>query len=257
MKRKSGEGSSKNPDESAKKNSPLLLAVCILLSIAGCVWLYHNAATSEDSALLPQNAVNTPISEEATDSQNLNPENQAIVEAGKAEVIPNLKVENEVTDPNPDQLEVQGALKGFYEYFPKRKLIRVARTPTDQKGYYRTVSIFEVSDFKYPLIRVAEKMKESDAPAGSETPDQLVGRSAMVADHVLVKTKDDAPPEEFEKLIHENKGEIRSVELDSNILIVSFADAENPTRFGEVLDNLVASPFIESASPDYIATTPN
>jgi hypothetical protein len=129
------------------------------------------------------------------------------------------------------------------EFFGYAQLVQSIRSRTNAQGRFLKVEIYN-TDFKYPLIRVAEQWDESRG---------LSARSAMVADHLLVRWKDEAAAEEIAQFLIQQDAEIRDLDADSRIAIIAF-DGLDPRSLVRMLKSFKESPLVESVDPDYLTT---
>ena len=113
-------------------------------------------------------------------------------------------------------------------------------------GEVERVGIFKTG-MKYPFVRVIEVVKTDSA---GETP---IRRSAMVADHILVRVKDPSHLAELEKLASETGARVTKKLPLSGIYFVEF----NPSpagKYKEVEEKLRAREDIFEVNSDYIVS---
>ncbi len=135
------------------------------------------------------------------------------------------------------------AVSDVRDFFGYAQLVQSLRSRTNSQGRFLKVEIYN-TDFKYPLIRVAEQWDETRG---------LSARSAMVADHLLVRWKDEAAAEEIAQFLIQQEAEIRDLDADSRIAIISF-DGLDPRSLVRMLKTFKESPLVESVDPDYLTT---
>ncbi len=133
------------------------------------------------------------------------------------------------------------AASDIREFFGYAQLVQSIRSRTNAQGRFLKVEIYN-TDFKYPLIRVAEQWDESRG---------LSARSAMVADHLLVRWKNEAAAEEIAQFLIQQDAQIRDLDADSQIAIISF-DGLDPRSLVRMLKSFKESPLVESVDPDYL-----
>lgn len=133
--------------------------------------------------------------------------------------------------------------KGVQAMFGYAKVMTAIQTEPDNKGRFLKVEIYN-TDFKYPLIRVAEKWSADS---------KMVARSAMVADHLMVRWTDQADPVQIHDFLSANAATIRHLDPDSNIMLIAF-DGADPRALGRMLNTFRQSSLVDTASPDYIAS---
>jgi hypothetical protein len=158
--------------------------------------------------------------------------------------------------PTPESLDHHGKIESatkresdskpasdIREFFGYAQLVQSLRSRTNAQGHFLKVEIYN-TDFKYPLIRVAEQWDESRG---------LSARSAMVADHLLVRWKDEAAAEEIAQFLIQQNAEIRDLDADSRIAIIAF-DGLDPRSLVRMLKLFKESPLVEAVDPDYLTT---
>ncbi len=107
------------------------------------------------------------------------------------------------------------------------------------------------TDFKYPLLRI-ENVIAKDPQTGAET---LTAQTAMVADHVLVKSKPGVEAADFQALLARAGATLRRRIPNSDLFIVEFP-APGPNTVPDAVKALGAeAKFIQYAEPDYIVAT--
>ena len=107
------------------------------------------------------------------------------------------------------------------------------------------------TDFKYPLLRI-ENVIAKDPQTGAET---LTAQTAMVADHVLVKSKPGVEAADFQALLARTGATLRRRIPNSDLFIVEFP-APGPNTVPDAVKALGAeAKFVQYAEPDYIVST--
>lgn len=165
-------------------------------------------------------------------------------ELAKQEV-PELSDLEVMSNPHPDR-----KIKDFSSMFGFARIEKSLVTETTEKGRYLKIDIYK-TDFKYPLIRVAERW-QANAPGGSDG--ELLARSAMVADHIIVKWSMSADPINIQKFLQNQQASIRDSDEESGTMLIAF-DGSDPKSMGRMLNTLKQSGLAEMVSPDYLATS--
>lgn len=126
---------------------------------------------------------------------------------------------------------------------------RETASPKNARELERTLLI--KTDFKYPLLLVKETIcRDMPGDAGA-----AVARSAMVADHIIVKLQPDATAADMDRLNRELGGQMRRVMTAPNTYIVAFPSATLDTVADMVAAYSARSGTVACAEPDYIVHT--
>ena len=126
------------------------------------------------------------------------------------------------------------------EVFPDATLL-TETIETDEAGQaIKRIRIFNLGD-KRPMLRI-------EGPI----PHDYYRQSAMVADHLVVKLKENIDAEQWEKEIQNQGLSIRKQEHDVPVYLISFP----PETFVEYKEQLLQNTKVAYAEPDYFIHTP-
>lgn len=130
-------------------------------------------------------------------------------------------------------------------------------TALGPEGVVTRTRIVKTSHFKYPMLRIEEKVR----PAAGSEPEQVLSQKAVVADHIVVKMKPEATEAELKALVAEYGGRIRKKMYTPGVYLVELKECTIPALPAAltVFNNKKAT--VAYAAPDGIAyaleTVPN
>lgn len=135
--------------------------------------------------------------------------------------------------------------------FPEGQVVTSVETKPNDKGFFLKVSVMK-TDFKYPLIRVAQAWYIDPSKNNDAGSAEFVAESAMVADHFMLQLNEDAPADEVEAFLKDQGAYVRDAHLESSMLLIGF-DGVDPHSMGRILSAIQKNAWVKSVSPDYIA----
>ena len=157
-------------------------------------------------------------------------------------------VPNQTLPTPPPAEQVDSVWEKPLRRFAGSEILSTYETDPDQEGNFTRVDILK-TDFKYPLIKMRERW-HLDPTTGKSI---LTGRSAMVADHVLVTLRPGISQDQFVSFLAQNNWSILKRMPYSGIYLVSI-EGTDPTALDQALNVLRDHPeIVARSSPDYIA----
>ncbi len=135
---------------------------------------------------------------------------------------------------------------GLPSQIPNGRVVARTDTPRDRSGRFRRVTILK-QDGKYPLARIEEDVR-TDARAKKERTQR---RTAMVADHVIVRLKPGADRKQLDAAAAQMRTRVRrSLRIPGAFLVE--AAGLSPEGLPDAVSYWRSRPFVEYAEPDYI-----
>lgn len=224
-------------DPEFQKRKRGVIAGLLLMISGACLWIVAPGASERD--FYPKKVETTNKDSQTSSSAPSEPSPTTETLNPKSGIfLPALQ--------NPDdsaERPENHSLPAINSYFGFAQLLQSTETEPDSKGRFLKVAVYN-TDFKYPLIRVAEQWNG---------PERIHKRSAMVADHLIVKWHESADPIEIAELLEANSAQIRDIDPDSHISLISF-EGYDPKNLGRMLKALQNSPLILRVEPDYLIT---
>lgn len=140
--------------------------------------------------------------------------------------------------------------KPLLDPFTVGQLLSTHETEKDESGNFKRIHLFKRED-KYPLVRLDEYFH---LPSGSHSQPRFMKRVAMVADHVLVKIREDRTREDLEQTVNELGGEIRREMRVEYHYLISF-EADSPDAVEQMIESLLEQSWlIDRSEPDYLVS---
>ena len=134
------------------------------------------------------------------------------------------------------------------EFFCREQIISVEEIGrSDKEGHHKRVLILK-TEFKYPYIRV----EESFIKGADNQEDIILMRKAMVADHIIVKIKDEYGLEQLEQLNQKYQAETVKRLDSSQIYIVKLGDHTIDTVSNAIENYGLEQSLVAYVEPDYI-----
>ena len=249
----------KNPESqkqkvpTAKKRWGLWGSFALTSLLAGGLWLWNSRTSTSTSHSENAPSTNLSVAQRALSTKSLPNDVESQPTSTQPEEVSQASPPAENSDLS--ELEVmrspssQHTKKEITSMFGFARVEKSIKTEPDSRGRYLKVDILK-TDFKYPMIRVAETRQVNTEKPDSDT---VTARSAMVADHLIVRWRLNANPEEIQKFLTSQKAEIRDADAESNITLVSF-DGSDPRAMGHYMNSFQSSALVDSVSPDYLAS---
>lgn len=125
------------------------------------------------------------------------------------------------------------------------ELLREQWSATDALGNRERAAIYQTELFKYPRLRVVEKWS-------GKTGD-MISRTVMVADHLLVGSRSGVGAARFEKRVAEQGFAIVEAVGESSALLFFGTGGGDPAELPRRIEALAAlADVVEFAEPDYL-----
>ncbi|MCM2321884.1 MAG: hypothetical protein NDJ90_01335 [Oligoflexia bacterium] len=145
----------------------------------------------------------------------------------------------------------------FFKILNGQPVVSVAETRPDGLGNFTRVTIVK-TQLKYPLIRVEDRLRSAPPEGSDEAAEQLLARTAMVADHLMLTPNPQVTEEDLTRLVaslNEEAGsshyEIRRTNPNSRIFLIAF-DGTSPQELEEVRARISATGLAREVEPDYL-----
>lgn len=133
------------------------------------------------------------------------------------------------------------------QHFPESQELARRETAPDSRGMVERQILLQ-THFKYPMIRVVEKIQSDPATAR----EIVITRTAMVADHMLLKLREGADQLSINALLQRFGGKSSKPLFRDSAQLVHFAQAGLDTVSDAVLSFSNQKQLVAYAEPDYL-----